>query len=176
MKCKTLLTKALLCIGLPLCSVTVKSAWSLDLPDANCNESVFKPCICASKSPVDVKFRPSYSQCNGRAAAILEGSFARSFSVVLRDRENRDRFPATGFNGCTAAQAALGPNRCSAYKCQKVIKTAGSMTCCFGAAGKSRILSKATRMTIKLKDSPNNTNDPIVRVCLPLFSARYPMN
>ena len=161
-----------------LCLVAVIPAFAFAeaFPAATCNESHFKPCICASKAPKDLQYRPRLSQCGGRAGVILKGRLAGSFSVVLRDRENRDRFPATGFNGCTASQAALGPNRCSAYKVQKTIKIPGGKIQCFGAAGSSRILSKTTRLTIKLKDSPTSTNDPLLRICLPLFSARYPIN
>lgn len=156
--------------------VIAPSAHALKLPKATCNESVFKPCVCASKAPKSIQFRPSLKACGGKAAAILSGDFANSFSVVLRDRLNRDRFPATGFNGCTAEEAALGPNRCSAYKCQKVIKSGGQQVCCFGGSGSSRLLSKATRMTIKLRDVPEDSSDPLVRVCLPLFSASNKMN
>jgi len=149
---------------------------ALELPKATCNESVFTPCICASKSPKDIVYRPRLKACGGRAAAILKGRFASSFSVVLRDRMNRDRYPSVGFNGCTQEEADLGLARCSAYKCQKVIKEPGSQTCCFGASGRSRLLSKASRLTIKLKDVPGSSADPLVRVCLPLFSPIYPMN
>ena len=152
------------------------SSQAIDLPKATCNESVFKPCICASKSPPQVKFRPRHGQCGGKAAAILEGEFANSFSVVLRDRLNRDRYPSVGFNGCTKAQADMGLAKCSAYKCQKTIRSNGKYVCCFGGAGTSSILSKVTRLTIKLKDSPNDSNDPLARICLPLFSAKYKMN
>ena len=151
----------------------------LDLPEATCNESRFKPCICASKSPKDIVYRPRYKQCGGRAAAILRGKYASAFSVVLRDRLNRDRFPASGFNGCSAAEAGgvSPPARCSAYKCQKTFRDAtGAKVCCFGGSGKSKVLSKVTRLTIKVADSPNNSNDPIVRVCLPLFSSTASMN
>lgn len=150
----------------------------LDLPEATCNESVFKPCICASKSPKDIKYRPSYKQCSGKAAVILGGKYTQSFSVVLRDRQNRDRYPAVGFNGCTKAQADAGLARCSAYKCQKKFtdRKTKEKVCCFGGSGKSKYLRKATRMTIKVADSPNDSQDPLVRVCLPLFDSTASMN
>lgn len=151
-------------------------AAAADIPEATCNESVFKPCICASKSPTSIKYRPELRACGGRAAAILEGEFANSFSVVLRDRLNRDRYPDKGFNGCTLEEANTGAARCSAYKCQKTIRRNGKFTCCFGASGKSKLLSKASRLTIKLRDVPGSTEDPLLRVCLPLFKPIYKMN
>lgn len=148
------------------------SSSSSSIPDANCKEfpgSIFKPCICADEVPSDIKFRPSLAACGGDAAAILTGSFASSFSVVLRDSQNRDRWPLSGYNGCSAAEVELGLNKCSAFKCQRTIRTAGQFTCCFGEPGRSSIMAPATRMTIKLKDLPTATTDPLLRVCLPGF-------
>jgi hypothetical protein len=146
------------------------------LPTARCNESVFMPCVCSSQVPETIKYRPRLAQCGGAAAVILEGEFASSFSVVLRDRLNRDRFPAVGFNGCSAAEANAGLARCSAYKCQKVSRRPGRYTCCLGASGDSAVLSKATRMTIKLRDVPNASTDPLARICLKGFSPRRNLN
>lgn len=152
------------------------AAEPIALPAARCNESVFKPCICSSSVPSDIKYRPRLRQCGGNAAAILEGDFANSFSVVLRDRLNRDRYPAVGFNGCNTAAAALGLARCSAYKCQKVIRNPGQTICCFGDSGDSAVLSKATRLTIKLRDVPNASTDPLARICLNGFDSNRKLN
>jgi hypothetical protein len=148
-------------------------------PIASCKEfpsSIFKPCICVEDIPSQIKYRPSHAACGGRAAAILEGGYADSFSVVLRDSQNRDRVPAVGYNGCSQAEADLGLSRCSAFKCQSTIRTAGSYTCCFGEPGNSGILAGATRMTIKLADVPNATTDPLLRLCLPGFDPTNSLN
>lgn len=154
------------------------SAFAIDIPRATCNESVFTPCICASKAPKDIKYRPSFASCKGNAAIILDNDWSSAFSVVLRDKLNRDRFPSSGYNGCTAKQAGgvAPPAKCSAYKCQKTIRSKNRYVCCFGDKGTSRMLSKVTRMTIKLKDVPGDSTDPLARVCLPLFKPIYKMN
>lgn len=141
-----------------------------------CNESVFKPCVCASKSDPKIKFRSALKACKGRAAVILEGKYKSAFSVVLRDRLNRDRVIPDDFkHNCTSYEInTLGLNKCSAYKAQKVIRKGSSTTFCFGLPGAK--MKKATRITIKLVDDPNGTNDVLIRQCLPLFSAQYDMN
>lgn len=149
------------------------------IPEANCKEfpgSIFKPCICASEVPEDIKFRPSYSSCGGDAAAILEGKFASSFSIALRDSQNRDRWPASGYNGCSDAEVDAGLAKCSAFKCQSTIRTPKQFVCCFGEPGNSSIMAPATRLTIKLKDIPGSTADPLLRVCLPDFDPVYNLN
>ena len=159
---------------------------SAKIPAAQCKEfpgSIFKPCICASKVPKTVKYRPSLKECGGDAAAILSGNFLNSYSVVLRDSQNRDRWPASGYNGCSSAEVENGLSKCSAFKCQKIIKTNSSSAhdgaqqiCCFGEAGTNPILEGATRLTIKLKDIPNSTADPLVRACLSGFDADKRLN
>jgi hypothetical protein len=149
---------------------------AVTFPDATCNESVFKPCVCASQTPAEVKYRPALAKCKGRAGVVLEGSLRTAFSVVFRDRANRDRYAPPGWNGCTSAEVNMGLARCSYYKAQKVYRTARATTYCFPFSGTSRQMAKASRLTIKLKDSPKDSNDPLVRVCLPNFSAKNPMN
>ena len=149
------------------------------LPAPHCKEfpgSRFKPCICARDVPAQIQFRTTLPACNGKAAAILKGSYANSFSVVLRDSQNRDRWPSSGYNGCSATEVALGLNKCSAFKCQKVLRSASQQICCFGEAGTSRILAGATRMTVKFRDVPNAGNDPLARICLNKFSAKKNLN
>lgn len=165
-------------------SVYAESRSARRIPEAKCKEfpgSIFKPCICAGEVPKTVKYRPSVDVCGGDAAAILSGQFASSYSVVLRDSQNRDRWPASGYNGCNAAEVEAGLNRCSAFKCQKTIKRKNARgknetVCCFGESGFNPILAGATRMTIKLRDIPNASNDPLVRVCLNDFDADVNLN
>lgn len=156
------------------------------VPVATCKEfpaSIFKPCICSNKVPKTIKYRASVEECGGAAAAILFGEYAGSYSVVLRDNQNRDRVPALGYNGCSATESEAGLNRCSAFKCQSVLKVGNSSVgpgsqqiCCFGEPGNSRILAAASRMTIKLRDDPTSTNDPLLRVCLNKFDPRKKLN
>jgi hypothetical protein len=155
-----------------------RSAYALDIPEAYCNESVFTPCICAGSVPKEIVFRPRLARCGGNAAVVLSGAWADSFSVVLRDRLNRDRYPSAGYNGCTAEQAGgeSPPARCSAYKVQKRIRTKGKVTHCFGNKGTDSILSKATRLTIKIKDVPGSSSDPLARVCLNSYSTKQKLN
>lgn len=156
------------------------------IPDARCKEfrnSVFKPCVCNEDTPREIKYRPSMRECNGRAASVLLGTYASSYSVVLRDNQNRDRWPASGYNGCTAAEVEAGLAKCSAFKCQAVKRVnrssagVGPQTiCCYGERGSNPIMRGATRMTIKLRNDPTSGNDPLVRVCLQDFSPRKKLN
>lgn len=167
----------------PLASAERRAA---RFPEAKCKEfakSVFKPCICPSKVPATIQFRPSLKECKGKAAAILSGNVAKSYSVVLRDKQNRDRWPASGYHSCSAAETELGLNKCSAFKCQKVLRVSSSSVkegsqqiCCFGEAGTSPIMKGATRMTIKLRDIPDSNQDPLIRVCLNNFSVKQDLN
>lgn len=151
---------------------------AIEIPAAQCNESVFKPCICPRAVPADVKYRPRLAACGGNAAVILEGEWAAAFSVVLRDRQNRDRYPSFGYNGCTKAEAGgVAPaNRCSAFKVQRKIRTATGVIHCFGNKGTDKILAKASRLTVKLKDVPTSSQDPLARICLNGFSPRRSLN
>ena len=154
------------------------------IPQATCKEfpsSIFQPCICDFKVPKTIKYRPSLNECGGDAAAILGGQFGNSYSVGLRDNQNRDRWPASGYQGCSAAEVEAGLNKCSAFKCQKVIRRKDSrgrneQVCCFGERGSSPIMAAASRMTIKLRDIPSATNDPLVRVCLQDFEPTVKLN
>jgi hypothetical protein len=156
------------------------------VPAARCKEfqsSVFKPCVCNDDAPREIKYRPAMPECGGDAASVLFGSYASAYSVVLRDNQNRDRWPASGYNGCTAKEVADGLAKCSAFKCQRVRRVnrssagVGPQTiCCYGEAGRSPIMRGATRMTIKLRNDPNSGNDPLVRVCLQDFSPLKSLN
>ena len=153
-------------------------ALAIELPPARCNESVFTPCICPARVPEEVKFRPRLKECGGNAGVILEGEWADAFSVVLRDRLNRDRYPSQGYNGCTLAEASgeAPPNRCSAFKVQKVYRGGDKAIHCFGNRGTDKILAKASRLSVKLKDVPTSSQDPLARICLTGFSARKRLN
>jgi hypothetical protein len=158
----------------------------LVLPAARCNEGTFMPTVCWGEVPDTVKYRPSYEACGGDAAILLSGPFANAYSVVLRDVMNRDRFPpcsrsGSNYNGCSFQQCnTLGLNRCSAFKCQRVFKTGSGrrreQVCCLGDSGNSSVLSKATRMTIKLRDVPGSNSDPLVRLALKRNNPRLRLN
>jgi hypothetical protein len=132
----------------------------------------FKRCICANDVPSFVKYRPAVAECGGSAAAILSGRLLKAFSIVVRDSQNRDRWPAAGsnFGGCSAplADSASPPNRCSAFKVQSKFKIGdgSAMVHCFGASGYSDIFADAARLTVKLSDDPLSNNDEIERYCL----------
>lgn len=156
------------------------------VPVAQCKEfpgSIFKPCICPEQLPAQVKYRPAVAECGGKAAAVLFGPYANSFSTVLRDKQDRDRWPASGYHRCSKREVAAGLNKCSAFKCQKVLKLATSSVgvgaqqiCCFGEAGNSSILRGATRMTVKVQDIPGSTADPLLRICLQNYNPTIPLN
>jgi hypothetical protein len=132
----------------------------------------FKRCICANDVPSYVRYRPAVAECGGSAAAILSGRLLKAFSIVVRDTQNRDRWPAAGsnFGGCSTAlaDASSPPNRCSAFKVQSKFKVGdgSSMVHCFGASGYSDIFADAARLTVKLSDDPLSNNDDIERYCL----------
>jgi hypothetical protein len=78
----------------------------------------FRRCICVPDVPSSIRYRPAVAECNGNAAIILYDEYEDSFSVVVRDSQNRDRWPESGFNGCSLelATSENPPNRCSAFK------------------------------------------------------------
>jgi hypothetical protein len=136
-----------------------------------CNTGPFKPCVCASDVPSVVQYRPAVKECGRKAAIILSGKYKDVFSVVVRDKENKDRWPVNGINGCTPYETnVLALNKCSAFKAQKVIDVsndAGDATVhCLGASGYSTLFLRVRRMTAKLVDVPNSTSDPLARWCL----------
>jgi hypothetical protein len=111
------------------------------------------------------------AECNGNAAVILYDEYEDAFSVVVRDSQNRDRWPVSGFNGCSLelATSESPPNRCSAFKVQEsfpLFPTGGAKVNCLGASGYSELFADVTRMTIKLTDDPFSSDDEIDRMCL----------
>ena len=136
-----------------------------------CQGAVFKPCVCARDVSKLAQYRPAVKECNGKAAIVLSGKYLGVFSVVVRDRENKDRWPTAGANGCTPFERdTLALNKCSVFKVQKIIQASDAKgeakVHCLGASGYSSLFSRVTRMTAKLADVPNSTNDPLVRWCI----------
>lgn len=136
-----------------------------------CQGGLFKPCVCAKDVPSIVQYRPAVQECGGKAAIILSGKYKDVFSVVVRDRENKDRWPPQGINGCTAYERdVLALLKCSAFKAQEVLDiedARGDATVhCLGASGRSTLFKRVVRMTAKLADIPNSTADPLARWCL----------
>ena len=133
-------------------------------------EGGFARCLCAGDVPATVRYRPAVVECNGNAAAIFDGSYQDIFSVVVRDSQNRDRWPPSGFNGCSAEVASSEdpPKSCSAFKVQSMfVAGGGSVTFhCFGASGYSSLFEDVTRITVKLSDVPTSNDDPLERFCL----------
>ncbi len=138
-----------------------------------CQGRRFKPCVCWEDVNRDIRYRPSVKECGGRAAAILSGKYRDVFSIVVRDNQNRDRWPATGnFGGCSQAERDLGLSKCSAFKTQKRIAVQGgednlaAVVHCFGASGYAKLFKNAVRLTIKIADDPGSSSDPLARLCL----------
>ena len=144
-----------------------------------CQGGIFKPCVCPKDVPSVVQYRPRVKECGGTAAIVLSGRYKNIFSVVVRDRENKDRWPPQGINNCTAYQRdILALHKCSAFKAQKVINVDDSRgdasVHCLGASGSSSLFKRVVRMTAKLADIPNSTADPLARWCL--VKPDQPMN
>jgi hypothetical protein len=142
-------------------------------PRSFCQGGRFKPCVCADQVTRDMQYRPSIAECGKNAGIILYGKYLSVFSIVLRDSDNRDRWPAYGFNGCSKALANSDspPAYCSAFKTQKKFRVAKGtadegVLYCFGASGYSKLMSRVVRSTVKLRDIPGSSADPLVRWCL----------
>jgi hypothetical protein len=119
------------------------------------------------------------AECNNNAAVILSGKYKNIFSVVVRDTENRDRWPESGFGNCTPYERdVLALNKCSAFKVQEKFRIGAgrkaAMVHCLGASGYSALFRKVVRMTAKLEDVPGSSEDPLVRWCL--RRRRLPLN
>lgn len=138
-----------------------------------CDGGRFKPCVCWKNVSRDMRYRPALAECGGKAAIILSGKYVSTFSAVVRDTDNRDRWPASGFNGCSAKLASSDnpPAYCSAFKAQKTLFVEsdtgrGARIHCLGASGYSPLFKKVSRVTVKLADKPGSSDDPLVRWCL----------
>jgi hypothetical protein len=137
-----------------------------------CRGGAFKPCVCPKDVPTLVQYRPSVRECGGNAAIILSGKkYMSIYSVVVRDWENKDRWPPQGANGCTSYETnVLGLNKCSVFKVQQILSAENEVrdaeVHCLGASGYSPLFNRVSRMTAKFKDIPNSTADPLARWCL----------
>ena len=136
-----------------------------------CQGGAFKPCVCPRDVTKSVQYRPSVRECGGDAAIILSKQYLSAYSAVVRDKENKDRWPPQGVNGCTPFERdELGLNKCSVFKVQSVIgvedEAADAEIHCLGASGYSVLFRRVSRITIKLRDVPNSNTDPLVRLCL----------
>lgn len=136
-----------------------------------CQGGAFKPCVCPRDVTKRVQYRPAVSVCGGDAAIILSGSYLSAFSAVVRDGENKDRWPVNGANGCTPYETnVLGLNKCSVFKVQKIVGVedpeADAEIHCLGASGYSTLFRRVTRITIKISDIPGTNDDPLARLCL----------
>jgi hypothetical protein len=180
-----LLTALLLCLSISTAfAQTQKKVWNADeilserklnVKDKRkprfCRGGAFKPCVCPKDVTKLVQYRPAVKECNGRAAIILSGKYLTAYSAVVRDYENKDRWPPQGINGCSAFERdTLGLNKCSAFKVQEVLpienEVADAEIHCLGASGYSTLFRKVSRITIKLADIPGSNSDPLVRLCL----------
>ncbi len=132
-----------------------------NLPEnCQCGRTV-RRAVCAANVPKDVLYRPKFSGCGGKAAVLLRGDFTDSFSVVVRDSQNRDRFPpaGSGYGGCSFALAnsVSPPARCSAFKASSeyIAEINGKRTrvICFPETGVSSRFSDVRRITIKVRNS-----------------------
>lgn len=145
-----------------------------------CQGGRFQPCVCYQDVSKDVSYRPTYKGCGGNAAILTRGKYLNIFSVVVRDSENRDRWPVSGFGGCgfAVANSESPPNKCSAFKVQKTYFEESDNTeqrvNCLGAKGTSSLFKDVRRMTAKLADVPGTNKDPLVRWCLK--SPKSPLN
>ena len=136
-----------------------------------CQGGVFQPCVCAKDVSRRVQYRPAVKECGGNAAIVLSGRYLTAFSVVVRDWENKDRWPAEGANNCSAYERdVLGLNKCSVFKVQKIFNVShpkgAAEVHCLGASGYSALFRRVVRITVKLADVPGSNADPLERLCL----------
>lgn len=136
-----------------------------------CHGGRFQPCVCYQYVSRAMKYRPAVEECGGDAGILFGKKYTGIYSAVVRDGENRDRWPETGFGGCTPYERdTLGLNKCSAFKVQDIIKVKDGKEPyalhCLGASGYSTLFKKVTRITVKLSDRPDSNDDPLVRWCL----------
>lgn len=145
-----------------------------------CQAGRWQPCVCWKDVAREVRYRPAVRECQGNAAIVLEGKYLNIFSVVVRDSDNRDRWPVSGFNGCTTelATSENPPAWCSAFKTQNSFYIGRgrrkAKVHCLGAPGYSPLFKRVVRATAKLADIPGSSNDPLARWCL--RSPRLPLN
>lgn len=150
-------------------------------PGSSTNSDIEK-CVCPADVTTLVQYRPSIQQCGKNAGIIVSGRYQNMFSAVVRDKEDRDRWPAKGVNGCSKSQVDAGLGKCSVFKVQKIIsvdnKDGDAEVHCLGASGYSALFRNVVRITIKppLGSSSNSvhTEGRIERLCL--YGPKLPLN
>lgn len=103
---------------------------SLAICLAPCASQALSTRTCNPKVPKEIKYRPSYQQCDGNAAILLSGRFRNIFSVVVKKVDHGDRLG----NQCADA-------KCSPFKAQKQFTKNGVRTVCLGASGHSKVFN-----------------------------------
>lgn len=137
-----------------------------------CYGGIFKPCICPSSVPKSVRYHAAEKACGGNAAVLLRSPYLNVFSVVVRDKENKDRWPPQGANGCTQEEtdSENPPNKCSVFKVQKkftrTVNGKRERVNCLGAPGASSLFARVQRITAKLNDVPGASTEEIKRWCI----------
>lgn len=127
-----------------------------------CQFGRFEPCVCWQVVPETVSYKPAEPACRGNAAVITRGNFLNVFSVVVRDKENRDRWPNPN---CET-------NSCSVFKTQKkfvrTVRGVKEKVWCLGAPGRSSLFKNVVRITIKVSDkiNPKTGLKDLRRFCL----------
>lgn len=137
-----------------------------------CYGGAFKPCICASTLSKSIRYHPAEPACNGNAAILLRAPYLSLFSVVVRDNQNKDRWPPQGANGCSQelTDSKSPPARCSVFKVQRkltrLINGKRERVNCLGAPGSSSLFANVQRITAKFNDVPDSFDDKIERWCI----------
>lgn len=126
-----------------------------------CQSGRFEPCICWPSVPKSVSYVPSERLCKGNAAIILRKDMFSAFSAVVRDKENRDRWP----------DESCEQNYCSVFKTQRkfvrFVNGVKEKVLCLGAPGTSRLFKNVVRITIKVSDVPGKDGKKdLRRMCL----------
>jgi hypothetical protein len=151
-------------------------------PGGSANADIEK-CVCPNDVTSLVQYRPSILQCGKNAGIIVSGRYMSMFSAVVRDKENRDRWPAKGVNGCSKSQVDAGLGKCSVFKVQKIISVdnpkGDAEVHCLGASGYSALFRNVVRITIKPPRGTSSTdvNTEAVRLeRLCLHGPKFPLN
>lgn len=141
-------------------------------------------CVCPADVTSLVQYRPSIAQCGKKAGLVVSGRYIKMFSAVVRDTEDRDRWPANGVKGCSKAQVAAGLGKCSVFKIQKTIgvddASGDAEVHCFGASGYSPLFKNVVRITIKppkgsaASQSVHSEASKLERLCL--YGPTLPLN
>ena len=124
---------------------------------------------CDKVFPDGVSYSPSETLCDGKAAIIVYGKFANSYSAVVRDCNNDDRDP------CHKTAKTCAANSASPYKAQTVWKAVifdprknierKGQVFCLKERGDSQVYKLVRRITIKLQNPISNPNQ-IAKICL----------